>query len=239
MADARVSRESLAGRTVWRKRFGPTERAFARGALRLFANIAGLPALRAPQSQSAAQACATEVAMIARLQALGARVPEILERGETTVLLSDLGPTLASSCSRAAGVGEREALVRAGFAAISQLHERGGHLSQAFARNLTWQDGLVGFIDLEEDPGTVMPLVAAQARDLLLFVQSTARYFAGDPLRYSRLLREALLPFSPPARAEAARTARALRWLIPLAWPFGRRARAVAMGLQQLAKYSD
>lgn len=239
MAEARVTREIHEGEVRWRKRFGPTERAFARSLLRRFALRQGLPALVAPAAQAAAQACATEAAMIRKLHALGMRVPAILERGDTELLLSDLGPTLAATCRATSDDGTREYLLKQGFAALSELHRRGGYASQAFARNLTWRDGEIGFIDLEEDPLLVMPLASAQARDLLLYVQSTARFLAHDSRRYAVLLREALVAEPDEARREAARTARALGWLAALSRPFGPRARAVSAGLEQLAACAD
>lgn len=238
MAEARVTREVHEGEVRWRKRYGPTERAVARALLRRYARWRGLPALVAPPALTAEQACATEAAMIARLRGLGAVVPEILASSERELLLSDLGPTLAVAC-RGADAESRERLLRHGFEALAGLHRRGGCLSQAFARNLTWREGVVGFIDLEEDPLLAMPLVAAQARDLLLYVQSTARFLAHDPPRYERLLRAALADELPDVRREAARTARALGWLATLAQPFGTRARAVSLGLRQLAACVD
>jgi hypothetical protein len=97
----------------------------------------------------------------------------------------------------------------------------GGHASQAFARNLTWDGERVGFIDLEEDPATVMPPVAAQARDLLLYVQSSARVFEREEAAFREALAEALAEEPAAVRAEAVRTARALGGLVRIALRLG------------------
>ena len=42
-------------------------------------------------------------------------------------------------------------------------------------------DGKIGFIDFEEDPNARMPMIDAQARDILLFVFSIQREFKKRP----------------------------------------------------------
>ena len=55
------------------------------------------------------------------------------------------------------------------------MHRSGQYLSQAFARNIiVCNDGQIGFIDFEDDPGRYMPLERCQSRDYLCYLQSTA-----------------------------------------------------------------
>jgi hypothetical protein len=55
------------------------------------------------------------------------------------------------------------------------VHVRGQHLSQAFDRNLVQcPDGVIGYIDFEDDPAEVMTLAECQARDWLSYLHSTA-----------------------------------------------------------------
>ena len=62
-----------------------------------------------------------------------------------------------------------------GLAAIERVHRNGQYLSQAFARNIiVCNDGQIGFIDFEDDPGRYMPLERCQSRDYLCYLQSTA-----------------------------------------------------------------
>ena len=207
--------------------------------LRWLARRLGLNALIAPIPLQAEAACATEAGMIERLAGLGLRVPEIIARGPTHLVLSDMGQTLALACKREPDAARRADLLRSGFEALLDLHRRGGYASQAVARNLTLAPEGVGFIDLEEDPALMMPVSAAQARDALLFVQSSARFLLDDPARYADLLRDYLEQESPDVRAEIGKTARRLRWL---AWPAslgGARGRAFAMALRQLVLAVD
>src|SRR5690606_18911149 len=195
----------------------------------------GANALLAPVPLTAERACRTEQAMINRLAALGVRVPPLLQVAERELLLGDLGPTLALVLRAEPDPGARRGLVALGLRAIGDVHARGGHLSQAFARNLTVLDGEIGFIDLEEDPATTMSLAAAQARDLLFYAHSTARFLAGQPGVHAGLLRERLQGVPDEVRAEVARTAGALRWLVAPARLFGGRSREVAHALASLA----
>ena len=99
---------------------------------------------------------------------------------------------------------------------------------------MTVRDGRIGFIDLEEDPATMMSLAAAQARDVLFYAHSTARFLADRPGAHATLLSAHLAQETPAVRAEVSHTARKLAVLAPLARPFGARARAVAEALVSL-----
>lgn len=234
MKTPRIRREQRGDHVVWIKCYSDSGRRKRMALLRRLARGLGANALLAPIPLSAEAACATERSMIGRLQALGVRVPTIVEFGERMLVLSDLGPTLASCCREAKTTGEVATLVTAGFAALADLHRRGGYLSQAFARNLTFSQGLVGFIDLEEDPVPMMSLVAAQARDTLFYVHSTARFLAGDRGCFQRLLDDHLQHESAQVRAEVFSSARRLSWLSRLTRPFGTRARGVGLAIEHL-----
>lgn len=234
MAETRVRREAVAGATAWRKTYDEGRPRRRVAALRWLARRLGANALLPPAPLDAEGACRTERAMIRRLAALGARVPQVLEAGPRELLLSDLGPTLASQCRAEPDAGRRERMLWCALEAIMRLHARGGYLNQAFARNITLDAGGVGFIDLEEDPCTAMPLAAAQARDLLLFAHSTARFLADRPHAHARMLAWALGREPGAVCAEVAVVAGRLRWLAPLARPAGRRAAHVALALDSL-----
>lgn len=231
MAGNRVEQVDCAGVPAWRKRYAGTERRWRRALARGLARWLGLPALQPAPAQAAEQACATEAAMIARLHALGACVPSILRRGERELWLSDLGPTLAGQCKNTADRGQRAALLARAAEALLDLHRRGGYASQAAARNLTLCADRIGFIDLEEDPGASMPLHSAQARDWLLFVQTTARFLVDEPQRYAELLRRQLAADSPEVLAEVRRSAQRLRLLALPARVMGERARSIALAI--------
>ncbi|MCB1561931.1 MAG: hypothetical protein KDI75_12710 [Xanthomonadales bacterium] len=232
--DQGAVREVIDGRTIWRKRYGGEERRLLKWLLRQLCVLLRTPALRPVRSQTAAGKCRTERQQIERLASLGMPVPDAVATSTVEICLSDLGPSLAQVCRSAPDVSHAESLVRAGFDALLDLHRRGGNLSQAFARNMTWQDGRVGFIDLEEDPLTVMDLHQAQARDVLFYVSSSARFMSTHPQRYADLLLAHLSCESAAVREEVQRTAHRLRWVSPLARLGGMRAQALAVALESL-----
>lgn len=234
MQASRVQRLQLDGRTVWRKQYSAQARHGRLALLRWVARRIDSAALLPPVPLDADAACATERGMIERLHALGALVPEIIQAHPRELVLSDIGPTLAVACRGTQSTIERETLLAAGFAALSDLHARGGYLAQAFSRNLTVFDGRVGFIDLEQDPVTIMPIAAAQARDTLFYVYSTTRFLDDDPARYQRLLAAHLADAPADARGELSRTVLGLGWLMRCAAPFGRHARPLTLPLGQL-----
>lgn len=237
MATTQVRREEASGGEVaWRKTYsdgGPRRRL---AAMRWIARRLGAAPLLAPIPLTPELACRTEQAMIRRLAALGVRVPMLLEVGDRHLVLSDLGPTLAVACREEPDPARRQALVAQGFDAILAVHRAGGYLSQAFARNLTLDAQGIGFIDLEEDPGSIMPAQAAQARDLLFYAHSTARFLADVPGAHARLLAAAVAASPTGVRAGVAGVARRICWLEPVARLFGGRAREVALALESLCR---
>jgi hypothetical protein len=110
-------------------------------------------------------------------------VPTVLAQQADGLLISDLGESgrativLQERLDQAATAGPAALLAvwREGLAAIAAVHVRGQHLSQAFDRNLVQcPDGVIGYIDFEDDPAEVMTLAECQARDWLSYLHSTA-----------------------------------------------------------------
>ncbi len=109
-----------------------------------------------------------------------------------------------------------QALWHQGLEALQQVHSTGTSLSQAFARNLVrCPDGVVGFIDFEDDPTSALPLAHCQARDALCFVHSTALYLReSGALETARLLWAAWLAQQPAdMQTTLAHSIARLAWL--------------------------
>jgi hypothetical protein len=231
----RVTRVKYQGKQAWRKQYAEQGRRKRMVVLRWLARCLGMNALLAPAPLSPTQACATEREMIQRLHQHDVLVPKILDEGDDYLVLSDVGTIFSIACRQASSVEMRLDLLKKAFNALNDLHGCGGYLSQAFARNLTVLDGRIGFIDLEEDPKQVMPLPAAQARDILFFVHSTARFMSDAPQRYEALLKACLEQVPMEIRAEIAKVSRVLKYLVPLTRLFRGRARMAGLAWQQLA----
>ncbi len=232
----RVTKIEHLGKIAWRKQYSSQGRRKRMAVLRWIARSFGANALLAPIPLSPSEACATEQAMIRKLSSLGVLVPDIIEASDSHIVVSDIGEVFSSVCRQTKNIEQRAALLIKGFDALNDLHQRNGYLSQAFARNLTLLDGRVGFIDLEEDPLKVMPLKAAQARDILFFVHSTARFMADAPERYTELLQACIGRVPDGIKLEIANVVRILKYLDPVARMLPGRARMAGIAWQQLVK---
>ena len=182
---ANVARYMLDGEQVWLKKAGPRHGMGRYRVLGALARLARLQVLRPVPNLGGTAAIATEARRLHDLAARGLRVPVVLARQEDGLLLRHLGrpgepaPSLDGELHAAMPQGPQavQALWCQGLEALQQVHSTGTSLSQAFARNLVrCPDGVVGFIDFEDDPTSALPLVHCQARDALCFVHSTALY---------------------------------------------------------------
>ena len=115
------------------------------------------------------------------------------------------------------------ALWQRGLAAIADVHARDQFLSQAFARNMICcPDGIIGFLDFEDDPGVSLPFAHCQARDWLSYAHSTAARI--EPVERAVALaawRAALDPGRADVRDSLRQAAQRMGWLAHL--PAGRR----------------
>ncbi|MEO7243511.1 MAG: hypothetical protein ABIW85_11435 [Variovorax sp.] len=110
-----------------------------------------------------------------------------------------------------------------GLTAITDLHARGQFLSQAFARNMVCcPDGVIGFLDFEDDPAESLPFAHCQARDWLSYAHSTAaRIESVSPDAAIAAWRAALDQGQEAVRSSLRQAAQRMGWLAHL--PAGRR----------------
>lgn len=179
-----VARHDWCGVPVWVKRAGPRHGMGRYRVLGALAWTLRLPVLRPVLNLGGPQAIATEVRRLRELAARGLRVPEVLAEQPEGFMMRHLGapgestPSLTDEIDVALRAGEAALVLRHwrdGLRALAHAHAAGACLSQAFARNLVrCPDGVVGYIDFEDDPATVLPLAVCQARDALCYAHSTA-----------------------------------------------------------------
>lgn len=214
------------GDRAWRKIYGSQQRRLRLAALRSVARRLDLPPLLPPPHYSGEAARRTESARIRALDAIGVTVPEIIDERDNVLVLSDLGPTLSESLRQARDDPRRtDELVSAAAVAISDAHLRGGYLSQPWPRNLTVHPDGIGFLDFEEDPGEVMSLPDAQARDWLLFAYGAMRFYRDRPEALAAALRRVLRDAQQDTVSGMARVGVRLQPLVRGLGPFGSSAR--------------
>jgi tRNA A-37 threonylcarbamoyl transferase component Bud32 len=177
-AGPRTTRRTVGGRTVWRKRFDrPSPPKWHR--LQRFAFLVTRNAVfKAVPSPDGPDGMRQEIETMRRFREIGVRVPEIVRTQETMIEMTDIGETLRALEGKG-GEGAIAGAVVGAASELARIHGRGLVHGRPILRNLTWDGSSIGFIDFEEELLAVMPLAAAQARDILLLLMSVGRRNSG------------------------------------------------------------
>ena len=239
-----IARHRLGSERVWLKKAGPRHGRLRYHLLAAIAGLLRLDVLKPVPNPGGNAAIAIEARRLRALGALGLRVPVVLAEQADGLLISDLGESgsgavvLRERLDQAAA-DEPTALLavwREGLEAIATAHARGAYLSQAFDRNLMrCPDGVVGYIDFEDDPGETLSVVECQVRDWLSYLHSTAVMVrAASPQAAGALWHAALAQADPEVRERIGLAAQRMRWLrhLPASRRWGRdtqRVRAAAL----------
>ena len=238
-----VASHRLGSERVWLKKAGPRHGKWGYRVMAAVARMVRLDIIKPVPNPGGEAAIATEARRLRQLAAAGLRVPAVLAQQPDGLLISDLGESgrntvvLQEKLDQAAAAGPAALLAvwREGLAAIAQVHVRGQHLSQAFDRNLVQcPDGVIGYIDFEDDPAEVMTLAECQARDWLSYLHSTAMMLeAAAPEAAGLHWHAALAEVGEDVRQRIAEAARRMKWAqhLPASRRWGRdtqRVRAVA-----------
>lgn len=228
---------------VWLKKAGPRHGKLRYHLLAAIAGMLRLDVLKPVPNPGGEAAIAIEGRRLRELSAAGLRVPAVLAQQPEGLLIADLGESGRSTAmlqerleqAFATGPSALLAVWREGLNAIAAVHERGTYLSQAFARNLmVCPDGVIGYIDFEDDPGATLGLAECQARDWLTYLHATgALVDAAAPHGAGAQWHAVLADASDAVRERIAVAARRMRWLrhLPASRRWGRdtqRVRAVA-----------
>lgn len=231
-----VRRLDVDGDVAWLKRYGSARRAVRMRAMDWTALRLGVIPLRAPPRHVGPDGRRVEQRRLSELALLDANVPRVLASGDDCLLLSDMGQTL-SECLRRSSPDEARMLVARAVEAIAAVHARGGYVGAPVARNLTVDEqGRIGFIDFEEDPGEVMSLPEAQARDWLVFSAGVSRHVSFDERELATLLAPGLRRAPQQSRSALAVAVDRLAFLRrPTAW-LGGRAAGIGKALGSLGR---
>lgn len=190
----------------------PLRGPWAHRALNLFARWAGVPYLKAVPVHGGARSQAIEVQRLQALRAAGLSVPQVHHVAPDYFAMSYLGSNDLARALREQG-DQAYGLWLAAMEHLLAVHARGQYLSQCFARNIIVSSRFEGLIDFEDDPLEVMTLEQAQARDWLIFLQSTLWNLALEPDRLDAALRSVLERERESVRAVLRHAARRLAWL--------------------------
>jgi tRNA A-37 threonylcarbamoyl transferase component Bud32 len=165
-----------------------------------------------------------EAQRLASLALAGVHVPRVVHHAATYLLLEHCGETVASAIE-AWPIDACRVELRRLVDELGAFHRAGQWHGAAQIKNLTTSPGRTWRIDFEEDFGEQVPLPAAQALDVALFLNSVSLAGPIVEVEARRLLPDLLrgyLAANPDRRVREA-LARALPWarrLARLASPF-------------------
>lgn len=227
----RTFRLLLSGEPVWikRPRRGPGYIMY--GLQMATAALLGVPLLYPPRVSRGTAGLQAEARRLARLARKGWPVPSVLDVSERWLAVGDNGQSLGQLL-RGLAPPQRTVMLRDALQFLQALHAQGGWHGASQVRNFTRVGQGFGLIDFEDDLEPSMPLARRQARDILLFVMSAARFAKDEPGLIERLLADAHGSATPQVDAELRSLAPKLvwlRWLLgPLASWTGPEGRAIA-----------
>lgn len=235
----------LAGDTVVVKGQRPPRAPGGAGVLNVLASLTGLPLVKPAPAPGGAEGQAIEVGRLVALRAAGLLAPQVLHVDPEFFVMEYLpGANMAQAMEDQPA--QALLLWQQGLQALLALHAQGQYLSQAFARNFILSPQGVAAIDFEDDPAQAMPLLQAQARDWLLYLQSTVWLLPADARTTAPLAWRDTIAAESPAVAAALRAAVGrLGWMrhLPASRkPWGRdiiSAQAAAAFLHDWARSTD
>lgn len=212
---------------IKRPRFGP-----GRGLWLLqmtAARALRLPILAPPAVSLGAEGLAAEARRTRALHGRGWPVPAVLGASDRWLILADNGVSIGALLAKAPSDVERRRLVAGTLDLLLAMHAAGAWHGGAQVRNFTWRPDGFGAIDFEDDLAPSMSLPARQARDIVLFLQSVAKWDLKGAVPLAPLAERALAAMDAPARDEADRAVRLLcrarSWVAPFRHRLGRDGR--------------
>jgi hypothetical protein len=240
-------RYDVDGESLWVKRAGALNPQWRYRVMGAAAKALRMPVLQPVPNPGGSVAVATEVRRLREFAERGLRAPQVLAVNRDGFVMRHLGapgkatPSLGGALEDAVAHGPDPviALWQQGLHAITQVHQAGTTLSQAFARNLVrCPDGVVGYIDFEDDPAAYLPLPVCQARDALCYAHSTAWILAqANALPQARQLWDAWMQeLTPEARDVLQHATTRMAWAgrLPMDRKLGRDGQRIRLAYELL-----
>jgi tRNA A-37 threonylcarbamoyl transferase component Bud32 len=156
----------------WIKRAEPTTKNPWQPTARFMTRLLPWPLLRSTATTGDRQSVIAEAERLRAWKSAGLPVPELLEATPDHILTADAGQPLRGWLRTEISPARRLAATQLAARSLGQLHASGYCHGRPFLKDIVYDERQVAFIDLEESPEKVMPLVTAQVRDLMLFMMS-------------------------------------------------------------------
>lgn len=208
-----------AGQTYWAKRTEKSKTKKSNCVKYVLSHLIPYRVLRPTYYCGDNAAIHKELERMQTLSDAGVHVPQIIAAEDNWMVLSDMGSGLEHALHQG-NDHERLALLKQAAAEIGHIHNRGQWHGRAHIKDITYKDGVIGFIDFEEDPSNQLSVCECQARDILVFSYSILHLIDNDSGR----LEDILHAYKETAPAEAwqklLQTADDLSPVLAVATPF-------------------
>ncbi len=168
------------GEKVWIKITAPYNYYRWHKVQKAFSTLLGTPLLRPTVSVGGQEGLAFEFNRLVELHEKGFRVAKPIALAENWMATGHLGTPLQDLLDGENSDETKQVLLISGAKALALMHQKGAWHGSGQVRDLIQTPSGVGFIDFEEDLLREMSLPQAQARDVLLFLMSAARYATAE-----------------------------------------------------------
>lgn len=168
------------GQLIWIKRRPFSKKRHWHKLQGVLAKITRLPTFAPTASAGGPESLNYESIRLQNFSLKNIPVPKVLATTEHFILTEDVGFQLQDYLHKLSDEHKIHLLLTQAMLTISQMHQAGLCHARPSLRDMTFKNGVIYLIDLEEDPLHVMQLSQAQARDTWLFLNSAARFCKDD-----------------------------------------------------------
>jgi len=174
--DALIGQFSYQNKQFWFKRRPFSKKTLWHTLQHIVSKIAQLPLFYPTVSQGGAESLHFEAARLRLFEAQGIAVPAVYAVTDVFLITEDTGQQLHAFLGKPENKHSVETYLKQAADCLIALHKAGLYHGRPSLKDMTLQDEILYFIDLEEDCLQQMSLEEAQARDIWLFFNSVANH---------------------------------------------------------------
>lgn len=174
--DKLIQSISYQNQTYWIKQRPFSKKNTWHSVQKILSHCIPLPILRPTVSQGGSQSLQQEARRITIFHENNIPAPELICQTPDYLLTKDCGLPLQALFNKINKEDQREPYLHKAAQSLSELHSKKLCHGRPSCKDLLLQNETLYWIDLEDDPLTVMSLAEAQARDLWLLMVDFAKY---------------------------------------------------------------
>lgn len=178
------------GHTLWIKRIEGSKKKSRHHIQKLASALIPFPILKLTVSPGGEIAARNEAERLRLFHASDIHCPQLLYADDTHLITTDAGIPLEQHLKTLSD-NNRNDFIMLATNALAALHAKGLCHGRPYLKDFVWDKSkkTIGFIDLEENPLTVMSLAEAQARDLWIFIGGITPFYPDDVESLAAIIR--------------------------------------------------